>query len=309
MSQASVRIIDQYFDRRESTYVDGRIVSSSDYDGSQSAARHNFARTFESNPLWTANLSTRKRISIRKFNVYPETNYFDVKFEVHHGGEVLEFWASSIWDPYMNTMDLISDVRRKFNDWYKDTLKPAVIPPDERFIDLRMDGTRMFAVTAVEIVIRFTVDSQRLLNQVPYMITNPDYDPDKEEGPGNRKLIYAADPNNPVKGHDVDPESGTITFAMGYETGTYDYADLFGNVWDRQRLYMHGSFSQARNHFVCEAGETFWVMNKDFNYNSTRFDVWFSLDGRTPFILHNDNYMFELGFTAEEDDRDRRNLS
>jgi hypothetical protein len=132
--------------------------------------------------------------------------------------------------------------------------------------------------------ISFGINEQRLLNQRIYM--NP-ADPTK----------YAIDPDNRYPPDEIDEDSGIITFDI---PNTQIPRILFQYVWDRQQLFMHATFSPARNWYVAEMNETYQFAEKDYAFDGAQFDVWFSLDGRVPFVLHNDDYMFELQFDTGE---------
>ena len=277
-SQARVKIIDPYFKQ----------------DGRQSSARAEYATTFPVNGVWLRSISDKKKISIRKFSVYPETNYFHIAFITKIGTSDKGFRAAAVWNNGRDTFDLLHDVADQFNRWYAEQKEAAA---SDTVLNFRLKETILSASVDTKVEIVFPLESQKLLNQVPYRIQNPDYDPTKPEGAGNPKTIYAINPDSQFRPDVVDPKTGTVVYSV--DAGD---ENLFANVWDRQRLFMHASFSHARNHFVCEMNETFIMMEKDFNYNAAQFDIWFSLDGRKPFILHNDNYMFELAFTAKENE-------
>ena len=72
--------------------------------------------------------------------------------------------------------------------------------------------------------------------------------------------------------------------------------ELFHGVWDREKLFLHASFSEANKHYVCEMNESFIFLNKEFKCDSHLFDIWFTTDGEHPFPLYHENYLFELAF-------------
>ena len=153
-SQARVKIIDPYFRR----------------DGVRSASRSEYAMEFPVNNRWLRSISDRKKISIRKFSVYPENNYFRVYFGVTIGTTNHVMEAVSIWAREEDTIDLITDIRMKFNDWYYDL--PGIPPSPARpeyALDLVLVDGRLVATSMIKMIITFTTDSQKLLNQVPYM--------------------------------------------------------------------------------------------------------------------------------------------
>ena len=262
-SQARVKIIDPYFRK----------------DGARSASRWDYAMEFPVNNRWLRSISDRKKISIRKFSVYPITNYF----YIFANSDGADFVGKAVWSPGTSTFDFLETITGQMNDWLEG------IDPNAK-VNFRLSSKgELVIATQTNIKIEIPIDSRRLLNQVIYTVP---IDPSNPDGPRR----YAIDPNDKYPPSGLDHTNGNYIYLLG--PGIHP---LYVNVWDRQRIYMHASFSQARNNYVCEMNETFINgMEKDFNYNAAQFDVWFSRDGKTPFKLNNDNFMFELQFTAKE---------
>ena len=263
-SQARVKIIDPYFRK----------------DGARSGSRWEYAVEFPVNNRWLRSISDRKKISIRKFSVYPETNYVEV-WAVLSDTDILI--ARAVWPTNGDVYSMLGTIEDQINTWL-DTKVPG------RSIMFYLSRSGVLAVkSTVDMEIHFTAGARSLMNQILY------------EDPVSG--LFAIDPNDPYPPDFIDPTNGRFGYNLEEDKGI---RTIFKNVWDRVILYMHASFSQASNNYVCEMDETFiHGMEKDFNYNAAQFDIWFSRDGKTPFKLHNDNFMFELQFTAKEKEFNR----
>lgn len=71
------------------------------------------------------------------------------------------------------------------------------------------------------------------------------------------------------------------------------------NVWDRQALEIHASFSNSKNRFIALNGDFYQSRNMIFNARNgfNAFDVWFSTDGTHRLILRDDiHFIFQLTF-------------
>lgn len=74
------------------------------------------------------------------------------------------------------------------------------------------------------------------------------------------------------------------------------------NVWSREPLYVHSSFSSSQKHYLCRTGD-FWFKPSKYYYdnvNSNEFDLFFTTDGTHWIIPYDAVKIVELCFILRQ---------
>ena len=74
------------------------------------------------------------------------------------------------------------------------------------------------------------------------------------------------------------------------------------NVWSREPLYVHASFSSARKHYLCRTGD-FWFKPSKYYYDNTNqndFELFFTTDGIHRIIPYDAVKVIELCFILRQ---------
>ena len=74
------------------------------------------------------------------------------------------------------------------------------------------------------------------------------------------------------------------------------------NVWSREPLYVHASFSTARKHYLCRTGD-FWFKPSKYYYDNTNqndFELFFTTDGNNRIIPYDAVKVIELCFILRQ---------
>ena len=74
------------------------------------------------------------------------------------------------------------------------------------------------------------------------------------------------------------------------------------NVWNREPLYVHASFSSSNKHYLCRTGD-FWFKPSKYYYdniNSNDFDIFFTTDGTHRIIPYDAVKIIELCFILRQ---------
>ena len=75
-----------------------------------------------------------------------------------------------------------------------------------------------------------------------------------------------------------------------------------GNVWSREPLYVHASFSSSKKHYLCRTGD-FWFKPSKYYYDnitSNEFEVFFTTDGNKRIIPYDAVKIIELCFILKQ---------
>ena len=74
------------------------------------------------------------------------------------------------------------------------------------------------------------------------------------------------------------------------------------NVWNREPLYVHATFSSSKKHYLCRSGD-FWFKPSKYYYdnvNSNDFDIFFTTDGSHWIIPYDAVKVVELCFILRQ---------
>ena len=77
---------------------------------------------------------------------------------------------------------------------------------------------------------------------------------------------------------------------------------FFQNVWSREPLYVHASFSSSKKHYLCRTGD-FWFKPSKYYYdnvNQNDFEIYFTTDGNKRIIPHDAVKIIELCFILRQ---------
>ena len=85
-----------------------------------------------------------------------------------------------------------------------------------------------------------------------------------------------------------------------YQVNSMDYVQIYSlnNVWNRETLYVHSSFSNSQHHYLCLSNEFWDRPSKLFygNVNDNAFYIYFSTDGVNKIVPYYANKLIELSF-------------
>ena len=76
----------------------------------------------------------------------------------------------------------------------------------------------------------------------------------------------------------------------------------FFNVWSREPLYVHASFSSSKKHYLCRTGD-FWFKPSKYYYDNTNqndFELFFTTDGNNRIIPYDAVKVIELCFILRQ---------
>ena len=74
------------------------------------------------------------------------------------------------------------------------------------------------------------------------------------------------------------------------------------NVWSREPLYVHASFSSSKKHYLCRTGD-FWFKPSKYYYDNITndlFDIYFTTDGTNKIIPYDAIKVIELCFILRQ---------
>ena len=74
------------------------------------------------------------------------------------------------------------------------------------------------------------------------------------------------------------------------------------NVWSREPLYVHASFSSSKKHYLCRTGD-FWFKPSKYYYDNItndEFDIFFTTDGTHWIIPYDAVKIIELCFILRQ---------
>ena len=74
------------------------------------------------------------------------------------------------------------------------------------------------------------------------------------------------------------------------------------NVWSREPLYVHASFSNSKKHYLCRTGD-FWFKPSKYYYDNTNqndFQIFFTTDGIHKIVPHDAVKIIELCFILRQ---------
>ena len=91
-----------------------------------------------------------------------------------------------------------------------------------------------------------------------------------------------------------------IQLDQNYTQNSLDYTMMYSisNVWNRETLYVHSSFSNSQHHYLCLSNEFWEKPSKLFygNVNDNAFYIYFTTDGVNKIIPYYANKLLELSF-------------
>ena len=249
------------------------------HDGRPSVSRPGMAATFVPNYIYKNDLTHKKKIAIRKFSVFPTVRYFEVSFTINVTGEDKTFEIEILCEPGDKmSSDILHEAfdginEKIYDEYYIEPTEDEPAPVQlvtRNTLEYWLRGSTLEIKSELHGTLVLKSEAMMLLNQPPV-------------------ITYVTDPLTGRTDTVETMPDKTIDLTAGVSAFLY-------NVWDRERLFLHASFSQANNNYVCEMDESFLVLNKEYLFDSADFDIWFSLDGRTPFKIYHDNYLFEISY-------------
>ena len=102
---------------------------------------------------------------------------------------------------------------------------------------------------------------------------------------------------------------GTPFFSAQADTSQYNTDTLsptllltLNNVWNREPLYVHASFSSSKKHYLCRTGD-FWFKPSKYYYDNItndEFDIFFTTDGTHWIIPYDAVKIIELCFILRQ---------
>ena len=224
--------------------------------GEHSYTRPDYATSFRVNYQWLKFGDENKKLAINKFSVFPVNYYFTTGVTVNYKDKLYEVESLVMLDKNNNMDDVLDCAFDDLNEQLHDEIQKD----HEDFDDTKL--------------LKFWFANGTFSVRAKY------------------DTVFWFKPNA-LKVLNQKDVSETKWFEM---TGSINKVELFHGVWDRERLFLHASFSSAYKHYVCEMNESFIFLNKEFVCDSHLFDIWFSVDGEHPFPLYHENYLFELAF-------------
>ena len=232
--------------------------------GEHSYTRPDYATSFRVNYQWLKFGEQNKKLAINKFSVFPETYYFSADVSLIYPVKEHRVYSTVMAERGDSIHTTLVKVFEDLNHQLVEAIKSELPNYTETMVlKFYLENNILSARCKYGGFIRFGENAQKMLNQ-------------KET-------------------------SEYVSFALEYDAGEHgiiydEKIELFHGVWDREKLFLHASFSEANKYYVCEMNESFIFLNKEFVCDSHLFDIWFSVNGENPFQLYHENYLFELAF-------------
>ena len=98
----------------------------------------------------------------------------------------------------------------------------------------------------------------------------------------------------------IDEPFNDLKRNENYQLDSMMYVQIYSlnNVWNRETLYVHSSFSNSQHHYLCLSNEFWDRPSKLFygNVNDNAFYIYFSTDGVNKIVPYYANKLIELSF-------------
>ena len=217
---------------------------------------------------WLNDPSMNKRIAIRRLDVIPSSHSFTLEFEISEDGETL-----------------LTGRRSKIDITEHDNLFKTL---------------------------SYICDSMSYYdNENGYYKWRLMYEYDEKQ---NQLKLYAREYTNNKKGNPMkfnfngSFDADLIEFLEFLNQPTDDetfhklklYTDvmIFDNVWNRDRLYVHSSFSTSHRKYIGKRGDFYQHMNLLYPLpsNESIFHIFFTSDGKKPILIRYCNFDIQLCF-------------
>ena len=221
--------------------------------------------------LFAVNPSAEKSIAPRRIQITPSSMRFSLAIEYQAGQNDLHRTGYTVYDvtPQNSFQEIIHEIC------------------NDSLLQDQQAGTR-FAIVPVYDRIRGTLSITAINNagaNIPFRFSLVNYD---DHNAMWRFLNQPGIPfNNLVGDNNYDSES--TVFVNRYD---------FNNVWNRDGLFVHASFSNSQRHYVCLSNEFWDKPNKYFydNVHGNEFYLYFTTDGTNKVTPWYANKLLELSF-------------
>ena len=242
-----------------------------EFERSISNINRNTGYTFSYPQRWLESPSKNKVVGIRRLDIIPTTHVISLKVTVQNpDDEDVEEEANINLQIMSNNtlLEILTYMCHNLNE-----LLPSYI------FDYAYDSTGR-----LELYCKYKGTTiEHLYDDVNFKIEEPD------ENPNDKNVIEFA--------HFLNQDTSDLSYPQGV-LQNYSSSKIFNNVWDREYLEFHASFSDSKRRFIGIKGDFYEKPTVLYNSptDGSTFNIKFTSDGRNPIYPIYCRFIIQLVF-------------